>query len=260
MKATAYSNQRRRPALMAALCAALLAAPMAHAADGEGDPGKWDWVVAPYLWGVGFDTSVQRTQPPVGGISGDSRFDDVLEKFDGVFQVHAEGQGDEWGVFTDFTYLGLADEAEHPRFHTQTDLDARLFEAAVVWSPGEARYQGLDVFGGLRYIDADLTILFDPINPAFQSTTFDGSRSYNDLMLGARYTWPLSDRWGVTLRGDASFGDTEGTWNASAVANYKTSNGAWVFGYRYLSVELETGGTYTDMTLSGLMVGYAFKF
>ena len=46
----------------------------------------------------------------------------------------------------------------------------------------------------------------------------------NDFMLGARYTWSLSERWGLTLRGDGSFGDTEGTWNTSAVAPKRTDS------------------------------------
>ena len=238
--------------------AMLLASASAHAqaADNEG----WDWMVAPYLWGVSFDTDLERTEPPAGGISSDSSFDDVLDKFDGAFQVHVEGQTDHWGVFADFTYLGLADEHEQPRFRTETDLDARLFEIAGVWSPDDQRYRGLDVFAGLRYIDVDMTVRFDPENPAFDTTTFDGSQSFNDFMVGARYTWALSDRWAVTLRGDGSSGDTEGTWNASAVANYRMKHGTWLFGYRYLSVELETGDTNTELTMSGPMIGYGFIF
>jgi hypothetical protein len=78
-------------------------------------------------------------------------------------------------------------------------------------------------------------------------------------MLGARYTW-ASDRWGLTLRGDGSFGGTEGTWNASAIGQYRTGNGAWLFGYRYLSVELDNGPSQTELTVMGPIVGYGFIF
>ena len=37
-------------------------------------------------------------------------------------------------------------------------------------------------------------------------------------------------------------------------------HGAWLFGYRYLSVELETGDSNTELTMSGPMVGYGFIF
>ena len=245
-----------RAAVGSTLCMAGLLSPLAQAADDEG----WQWMVAPYGWAVSFDTDLETTQPPEGGASNESDFDDVVDKLDGAFQIHVEGQGEHWGVFTDFTFLGLADENDRPRFRTESDLDARLFELAAVWNPGEGRYRGLDVFAGLRYIDVDLTVQFDPENPLFNTTTIDSGQTFNDFMIGARYTWELSDRWGLTLRGDGSFGDTEGTWNTSAVVAYRMKHGAWLFGYRYLSVELETGTSNTELTLSGPMVGYGFIF
>ena len=256
MNIAATRSSARHGILVAALCMAGLVSPQASAANG----GDWEWIVEPYIWFPTIGTDLQRTQPPAGGISTDNEFDDVLDKLDGAFLFRAEGQNEHWGMFTDFIYLGLADEDDPPRFHTESDLDARLFELAGVWSPGEGHYQGLELFAGLRYIDVDLTVQFDPVNPLFGTTTFDGSDSFNDLMIGGRYTWDLSDRWGMTLRGDGSFGDTEGTWNTSAVVNYKMTHGAWLFGYRYLSVEFETGDTNTELTLHGPMVGYGFAF
>lgn len=241
----------------AALC--LMAfSPLAQAqsASGEG----WDWIVAPYGWAASIGTDLKRTQPPAGGASTDTDFKDIVDKIDGVFQIHVEGQGDHFGMFADFTYLGLADGHERPRFRTESDLDTRLFEIAAVWSPDDERYRGLDVFAGLRYIDVDLTVQFEPTNPAFPTTRFDGGETFNDFMFGARYTWSLSERWGLTLRGDGSFGDTEGTWNTSAVAQYRMKRGMWAFGYRYLSVELEPRDTNVDITMSGPMIGYGFTF
>ena len=242
-------------ALGTALCLAGLS-PLAQAADDSG----WEWMVAPYAWAPSIGTDLERHVPPVGGVSSDNRFNDIIDKIDGAFEVHIEGQGEKFGMFADFTYLGLADSHDHPRFHTESDLDTRLFEAAAVWNPGEGRYQGLDLFAGLRFIDVDLTVQFDPENPLFETSSFQAGDSFTDFMLGARYTWALSDRFGVTLRGDGSFGDTEGTWNTSVVGNYKMKHGAWFFGYRYLSVELATGNSNTDITMSGPLVGYGFIF
>jgi hypothetical protein len=248
-------NVIARNAPLVLLCG-LVFAPAAQAAEGDG----WNWIVAPYVWGVGINTDVHTGRPPDGGFSSDIDFNDVLDDFDGAFEVHAEGQGEHWGVFTDFTYLGLAAEHDQPRFHTKSDLDARLFELAAVWNPGEGRYQGLDVFGGLRYIDLNFDLQLEPENPLFNTTRIDAGDSYSDFMLGARYTWALTDKWGLTLRGDGSWGQTEGTWNASAIANYKMTIGAWYFGYRYLSAELKTGDVDTDLTVSGPIVGYGFVF
>ena len=250
-------NTINKTANIAALCIAttFCFATSAHAAEGEG----WDWMVAPYGWLAGVRTDLSTDVPPSSS-SSDSDFTDIVDKIDGAFQVHVEGQGDDFGVFADFTYLGLADESVHPRFHSASDLDTRLFEIAAVWGPGEERFNGVELFAGLRYIDIDLTMELVPLNPAFPTVRIDGGDSFSDFMLGARYTWAMSERWGLTLRGDGSFGDTEGTWNASAILQYKMKRGAWLVGYRYLDAEVKTGGTNTNIAMSGPMFGYGFKF
>ena len=129
-----------------ALCMAGLFCPLAQAADDEG----WQWIVEPYGWAASIGTDLRRDQPPAGGVSTDTSFSAIVDKIDGAFQMHIEGQNEQWGLFTDFTYLGLSDERDRPRFRTESDLDARLFELAAVWSPGEGRYRGWDLFAGLR--------------------------------------------------------------------------------------------------------------
>lgn len=239
------------------LSSALAIAAFSPSAQASGD---WEWIVAPYLWGPSVSTDLRTTEPPEGGASSDRAFSDIIDKLEGAFEIHIEGQGETFGVFADFTYLGLGDTRQFERFSSDSDLDARLFDAAAVWSPGPGAYHGWELFGGLRYLDVDATLRFDPVNPIFSSTTFDAGDSFSDFLVGARYHWKLGERWGMSLRGDTSFGDTEGTWSASATASYRTNNGAWFFGYRHLSVELETGNTNTDLTLSGPLVGYGFRF
>jgi hypothetical protein len=230
--------------------------PMAQAADSDG----WEWMVAPYVWGVGFNTDLERSEPPAGGISNDTNFDGVLDKIDGAFQVHIEGQNEHWGTFADFTYLGLSDDQDYARFHTESDLDARLFDLAAVWSPGDDRYNGWDLFAGLRYIDVNLTVDFDPVNPIFNNSSFKSGETFNDFLIGGRYTWALSDRWAMSVRADTSFGDTDGTYNASATASYKTDIGAWLFGYRYMDAKTTSGDNDINMVANGPVIGYGFGF
>jgi hypothetical protein len=236
-----------RTARIAALCIVtpLCFAFPAHAAEG------WDWIVAPYGWAASVGTDMDTRIPP-SSASSDTSFNDILDDLDGAFQIHIEGQGDRFGAFADFTYVALSDSNAFPRFHTESDLDTRLFEFAAVWSPGGEPFQGADVFAGLRYLDVDLTLELTPTNPVFGPVTVDSSGTFYDFMLGARYTWALSERWGLMLRGDGSFGDTEGTWNAMAVVNYRT--------YRHLDAEIDTENANTNITMSGPAVGYGFRF
>ena len=249
-------NMSMRTVAAALLCIAPLCVPStASAATGDG----WEWLVAPYGWAASIGTDLQTTTPPSES-SSDTRFRDVVDKLDGAFQIHIEGQGERFGLFTDFTFIGLSDTRDHPRFDIESDLDARLFEFAGVWNPGEGRYRGLDLFAGLRYIDVDFATQLEPANPIFPTIKVDAGESFSDFMLGGRYTFALAERWSLTLRGDGSFGDTDGTWNASTVVQYRTDNGAWAFGYRYLDAEFEAGGHRTNLTMSGPEIGYAFRF
>ena len=227
----------------------------ANAAEG----GGWDWMVAPYLWATDIGVDLDTRFPRVSG-STDVSFGDIIDKLDGAFQIHAEGQGDSFGGFADLTYLSVSDSTDRPRVRTESELDTVLFELAAVWSPGEERFRGVDVFAGLRYLDMDVTTDLIPANPSLPSVRVDSGDSFSDFLLGVRYTWALSERWGLTLRGDGSWGDTDGTWNASAIAQYRTSNGAWLFGYRYLDIEIEKGDARSNITISGPGVGYGFRF
>jgi hypothetical protein len=225
----------------------------AHAAEGEG----WDWMVAPYLWAATIGTDVRAEVPPADT---ETEFTDLIDKLDGALLLHLEGHGDHVGVFADLIFLGVAGDNDHPLSHSESDLDTWLIEAAGVWSPGDDRYRGLGLFAGLRHVDVDLAVQVDPTNPLFDTATFGTNKSYSDLLVGARYMWAFSEHWGLTLRGDGSFGDTEGTWSASAIAQYRTRNGGWLFGYRHLSVEVGTDSSTTEITMSGPAIGYGFSF
>jgi hypothetical protein len=187
-------------------------------------------------------------------------FTDILDKLDGSLQVHVEGRGDRFGVFADFTYLGISDSRTGNFARTEADLDTRLFEAAWVWIAGGQRDRGFDVFGGVRWIDTDLKVEIDPVSPQLPGRALDVGNDYLDAMLGARYTWAPSDRWRITARADISAGQTEGTWNASLMAHYKVGSGGLLLGYRHLDVELESAGARTDMAMTGPVIGYAFAY
>ena len=216
-------------------------------------------MVTPYLWATTIDVDVETPLPPLS-FSTQTTFSDIVDAVDGAFQVHAEGQGEQFGVFADFTFLGVSGETTRTNLQTDGDLDTRLFELAGVWNPSGDRFQGFDAFAGLRYMETDVTVRLSPVNLPINPVTLDGGDSYSDFMIGGRYTFALSDRWTLTLRGDGSWGETEGTWNASVVAGLKMKRGAWIFGYRHMLVDVATDNAETEITMSGPAIGYAFRF
>ena len=219
----------------------------------------WDWMIEPYAWAASIGTDMRTITPPTEG-SSDTSFSDIVDKLDGVFMGRIEGRNDRYGAFVDFIYLGLAEGSDRRFLSTNTDLDTRLADAAFSLRVGGDRDAGLDVFAGARIIDMDLTTRFTPDNPAFQERTLDLDKTFTDLLLGGRYAWRPSERWGVTLRADGSLGQTQGTWGTSLLAGYRTGNGAWLFGYRYLEGEFGNGNLNVTLDLSGPVVGYGFRF
>lgn len=234
--------------------ALLLAGLAVGGAAAAADP-DWDWMVEPYLWAASIGTDVRTIDPPT-----ESESESAFSELDGVFMARIEGRNDQWGAFADFIYLGLSDSAERRFARTENDIDARLFDMAVSWRPGGERDAGLDLFGGVRYVDLDLNVRFEPNNPARPPSSLDAGASFLDALFGARYTWAFDERWGMTVRGDASVGETDGTWSASAMGHYRTGNGAWLFGYRYLEGELGNDNADVNLDLSGPVVGYGFRF
>lgn len=235
-----------------ALLALGLGVPMTvHAGDG------WDWSVAPYVWAPSIGADLREDQPPA---ENQQSFDDWMDKIEFAFLGHVEGQGDRFGMFGDVVYLALGDSQDYPRVRTEGDLDAGIVELAAVLPLGEERFQGLDLFAGLRYFDVSTKARFDPVNDLLPTVSRDRDESFSDLLFGARYTMRFSERWGLTLRGDGSTGDTDGSWSASANAQYHAGPGFLAFGYRYLEVDLPMRDSSLDLKLYGPFIGYAFTF
>jgi hypothetical protein len=245
-------NNPKHSLLTLAAITALASAPMAQASD-------WDWSATPYLWMPSISTDLLNDAPPVEAES-DTNFSNIIDKIDMAFMGHLEGQGDDFGAFADIIYLSLGDQKDFERFSTDSSLDASVFELAAVWSPGEQRNQGFEAIGGLRHIILDFSVDFDPVNPELPDAQVHLDQSYSDFMVGGRYTGSFNENWGYTLRADGSWGDTEGTMNLVAGIDYKTNSGAWLLGYRYMTVELGDDDTDVELTLNGPVLGYAFKW
>ena len=62
------------------------------------------------------------------------------------------------------------------------------------------------------------------------------------------------------MRGDGSFGSTDGTYGASGLFQYQTGNGARLFGCRYTKLKFGDNDRSVDLNLYGPEVGYAFQF
>ena len=95
---------------MTKLAAALLlgAAPFSAAWCAEG--GSWDWVIAPYLRAPAIGSDLHIDVPPINS-GGTTQFSDLVGNLGFTVPFHLEGQGEEWGLFSNLLYLPLSDSA-----------------------------------------------------------------------------------------------------------------------------------------------------
>jgi hypothetical protein len=169
----------------------------------------------------------------------------------------------------DYITLGLADQQTmtfDPPFDVSIDIDGELdldvVELAAFYRPS-GEVAGVNYLLGLRQISADQTLF---ITPSFgEAQRIDTDTDATDIFLGARYLHRFNDRWGASVRGDISFGDSEGTLNMLASVGYRvTGPFALQLGYRYARIKIEddvdTATLTSEITLDGPYLGFVFRF
>jgi hypothetical protein len=239
--------------------AAILVAGAPITAALAADDGGWTWVVEPYLWASSIRTNLNVDVPPIEN-SNTAAFNNLISKISAAAELHAEAQTDNWGMLADLMYISVKDSHTRPEFFSKSKISGSITELAGVWSPDDTRFSGFEAFAGVRNFGTTFDFNLTPANPALPQARININKNWTDFMVGARYTADLSDRWALTFRGDGGFGDTDTNYNASAMARYRTGNGAWLFGYRYMDTKFATAGRKLDLELYGPVIAYAFVF
>ena len=221
----------------------------------QAESTDFDWIAIAYLWAADIGVDARDRSVSVD-------FSDVVDKLEFGFQGRVEAQQDDFGGFVDVIFMNVGDNSSRDFVDLNSDLDMTTMDLALVWSPGPERMTGFEVFGGLRYIDTDFGLVVDPIPPGPPETRVGLDSTFTDFLAGARYIAPLSDRWRLTVTGDVSSGDSEGTWSLGAFAGYRTGVHHFIAGYRHFEMDFEAGrgDTVATETFSGPLVAYGFSF
>ncbi len=234
----------------------LALSPLASAA------AETEWLVAPYIWLP--DITMDQSPGGSGGISGS----DLLDKTDSAGMIRIEAARNRWGFTVDYLWIAVSDGATIPLppplgANLIVELDASLIELGGFFRPSGTD-RGVDYLFGVRNINIEKTLLATPVGGG-PTQRFDGDSDFTDVYGGARYLYRINDNWDLNLRGDYSFGDSEGTWNLLASVGYRFNKTfALNLGYRHLVIEFEenvSGGvTTTDIEFSGPLLGFLFRF
>ncbi len=246
---------KTRKYLLAAL--ALTMAPMLSIAD------EVEWLVAPYIWYS--SVTLDRT----AGVGGSITAAELLDKSDAAGMIRIEAARGQWGISLDYVFLAVSEGVFLPSpplpvsLDVAVELDVSIVELGGFYRPS-GNDSGVNYLFGIRNINTDQTLLVTP-GGGGPTERFDSDTTFTDVYLGARYLNRFSDRWDFTVRGDVSFGDTEGTFNFLASVGYRfNSTFALNLGYRHLKIEFEdddSGVTVTtEIEMTGPLLGFVFRF
>lgn len=241
-----------------AIAIAVVVAAAAGAADAA---ERWEWSLTPYLWATDISETVLLDGTQVGG--GDTEFKDLVDILDTSGQLHFEGVGDRWGVFADVTYIEASDSVTGDRevLRLDVEIEESVLEGGMIWRPG-GRDGRLDVLLGARYMGVDETYRLLLGSAGSREIRLD--ESYLDALVGLRYHIPLSERWVISLRGDASLGDTDLVWTAQGLVGWRFGSArqhAVLAGYRYRDMEYGKADVLdVEKTLSGFALGLKIGF
>ena len=181
------------------LLSALAAGTLALAAN-PANADEWSYQIEPYLLGVTIDGDAgigRVTGVDVGVDTGD-----ILDNLDLAGMVHFEARHESgWGVAVDYAFMDLSDDVTGPRGGVLgAELRQGVFEALLVKGTRSGDEQ-LDYFAGLRWWDNDVDVTIDPvILPGTVASSVE--EDWVDLVIGARWINPISEKWSFQLKGD----------------------------------------------------------
>ena len=224
-------------------------------------PGQW--LVAPYIWAsdVGWDVAARG--------DGTVAFSDIVDKLDGAGLIRVEYARNKIGFTFDYVGMSLSDGR---RFSTpgplpidisiRAGLDLTVFESGVFYRPS-ATDNGIDIIGGIRYVDTDSNLIVTPANT--QPQRFDTGDSFTDIFMGARYLHRFNEAWDFSIRGDYGFGGSDGALNFLAGVGWR-SRGAFGMSlvYKHQSFEfdqrIEGEPATSEFDFTGPALGFLFRF
>lgn len=113
----------------------------------------------------------------------------------------------------------------------------------------------------MRYTDLQDKYRF--LRDGQQLAVVENDRDFTDMLLGARYMMPISDRWSFLTRGDYSFGDSEDTFQLQALVRWgfgaRRQHGV-LAGYRYKEADFKSGEVEEEYQYKGPAIGLNFTF
>ena len=220
---------------------------------------NWQFEVAPYLWGSAIDGEVgigNRTADV------DASFRNILDHLHFAAMGLAEVRRERMVAVTDLIYTDLRGHRATPGpLFSGVSPEQKLF---ILTSEAGFRVLGtdggsVDVVGGIRFWHLGSELQFRA--GVLPNIDVQASRNWVDAIAGVRAKKALPRRLWVSAYGDAGGGGSDFTYQIVGTAGLDFhEHYAFIFGYRYLSVDFDNDGVLFDNALKGPLLGLTIKW
>ena len=251
---------------------AVALSPAARAADKDVDSGQWHFEFTPYLWATGQSGTVGLANGPGNGQPFNQSFSDILSRMDIGGMAAFEARNGRWGLLLDGIYLSVSDRGSISGPNGLVSLSAngsvtqQQYAAAGFYRVLEGPTT-LDALAGLRYNSVGWDVnasLASPLLPGnVISQNFAQRMQWVDPIVGVRLSHRFDEQWSIVGYADVggSGSGSDLTWQVLGGVNYAFSpNVIGKFGYRYSSINYQSGGFLYDVATSGIYAGVGFAW
>jgi len=259
-----------------------LAVPLRAASDevGAPAPAQWEFVLAPYFWGVGLEGTVAADQH---SSDVDVSFSDIWDVLDVGVLAAFEARRGKFSVVSNAIYMKISPDGGRPvgslvpaappgSFDVRVTTQEIIFELRPVWEvlsvplfgAADERRIALDLGPGARafWLDNHVDVKLKPGVPVgpFQSR-FDESAFWVDLVGAARVRAQLTENIGLAVSGDYGGFDigssSHRTWSLGGFLSYRLGE-HWDLGAGWRTLEIDRGGV--NLEMSGPLLGAGYRF
>ncbi len=190
--------------------------------------------------------------------------------------LHTEvGRGD-WGLILDANLIRLSPQVTTGPALIDVSLQQTLMESLGMYRLVQAsdylvegKALTVDLLGGARYYQISNALTVDPFDPALPTLFEERSKTWVDLVIGARTRAPLTNSLDLFARADVGgFGigsSSNLAWNIVAGLDYQwSSSTSLLAGYRVLDIDQFSGAGATafefDVKMQGPFAALAVQF
>lgn len=249
--------------LSAVLLCLLAAAPAADAQSSQ--DGAWHYVLEPYFMLANLHGTAGLGTLPDAAV--DESPSDIFSHLQMGAMLYAEASNDAWSISSDVLYMNLAGNADANRViaYGRVDLKQIGWELALLHRLTD--HIDVGIGAQLNSVDAGLHLAINVPIIGVVTNDFDQKHTWVDPTILLRGTFPLTDKWSISGRGNVGGFDVASkfAWQVQLYAQYHFSpNKYFSFGYRVIGDDYESGSGSSrflyDITTFGPVARIAFTF